>query len=211
MAQASALECRRLRGVTKLVDVSSSKVPRSNRRLGRKGTVSAGNVHHSSLQGIRLLDLTGEGANELVIESDSGGAGTAGSDLLVFDLSKGRLDEVLNTESRMQYLTDDWYTQTLDLSRTRESHGQQFCFSKTTLFEAGKAFRPPRVTRPCYKRGDGVDSAEVRDRNKMLTPPRGHQSDFHCCVPESGSLVRAWRIGDAHQRIIVADRYIRNG
>lgn len=52
-------------------------------------------VHHHSLQGIRLLDLTGEGADELVIESNSGGAGTAGSDLLVFDLSKGRLDEVL--------------------------------------------------------------------------------------------------------------------
>jgi hypothetical protein len=126
--------------------------------------------HHHSLQGIRLLDLTGEGADELVIESDSGGAGTSGSDLLVFDLSKGRLNEVLNTESRMQYMTDDWYTQTMDLSRTRQNHGQRFCFSKTTLFEAGKAFRPPRITRPCYKRGDGVDSAEVRNRNKMLTP-----------------------------------------
>lgn len=129
-------------------------------------------VHHHSLQGIRLLDLTGEGADELVIESNSGGAGTAGSDLLVFDLSKGRLDEVLNTESRMQYMTDDWYTQTMDLSRTRQNHGQRFCFSKTTLFEAGKAFRPPRITRPCYKRGDGVDSAEVRNRNKMQTPAR---------------------------------------
>jgi hypothetical protein len=129
-------------------------------------------VHHHSLQGIRLLDLTGEGADELVIESNSGGAGTAGSDLLVFDLSKGRLDEVLNTESRMQYMTDDWYTQTMDLSRTRQTHGQRFCFSKTTLFEAGKAFRPPRITRPCYKRGDGVDSAELRNRNKMLTPAR---------------------------------------
>jgi hypothetical protein len=129
-------------------------------------------VHHHSLQGIRLLDLTGVGANQLVIESNSGGAGTAGSNLLVFDLTNGRLDEVLDTESRMQYMTDDWYTQTLDLSRTREGHGQRFCFSKTTLFEAGKAFRPPRVTRPCYKRGDGVDPAEVRQRNRMLTPAR---------------------------------------
>jgi hypothetical protein len=80
-------------------------------------------VHHHSLQGIRLLDLTGEGADELVIESDSGGDGTAESDLQVFDLSNGRLHEVLNTPSRMQYMTDDWYTQTLDVSRTRENHG----------------------------------------------------------------------------------------
>jgi hypothetical protein len=129
-------------------------------------------VHHHSLQGIRLLDLTGEGAGELVIESNWGGAGNVESSLQVFDLSQGRLDEVLNTESRMQDMTDDWYTQTLDLSRTRESHGQRLCFSKTTLFEEGQAFRPPRVTRPCYRRGDGVDSAEVRNRNKMLTPPR---------------------------------------
>ena len=129
-------------------------------------------VHHHSLQGIRLLDLTGEGAHELVIESNSGGAGTAASDLLVFDLSKGHLDEVLNTETRMQHMTDYWYTQTMNLSRTRQSHGQRFCFSKTTLFEAGKAFRPPRVSRPCYKRGDGVDSAKVKDRSEMLTPAR---------------------------------------
>ena len=129
-------------------------------------------VHHDSLPGIRLLNLTGEGADELVIESSSGGAGTVDSGLQVFDLSNGRLHEVLNTPSRMQYMTDDWYTQTLDVSRTRESQGQQFCFSKTTLFEGGKAFGPPRVTHPCYKRGDGVNSAEVRSRNKMLAPPR---------------------------------------
>ncbi len=116
-------------------------------------------THHSSLQSVRLMDLTAEGSKELVIESNSGGAGTIESDLLVFDLSKGRINEVLNTPSRMQYMTDDWYTQTLDLSRTRESHGQRFCFVKTTLFESGKGLQPPRVTCPCYQRGYGVDSA----------------------------------------------------
>jgi hypothetical protein len=129
-------------------------------------------VHHHSMQGIRLLDLKGEGADELVIESNYGGAGTVESSLQVFDLSHGRLDEVLGTESRMQYMTDDWYTQTLDINRTRESHGQRFCFSKTTLFEGGKAFQPPRITRPCYKSGYGVDLNEVRERNKMLAQVR---------------------------------------
>jgi hypothetical protein len=127
-------------------------------------------VHHTSLQGIRLLDLTGNGTDDdLVIESNSGGAGTADTSLQVFDLSHGNLDEILDTESRMQYMTDDWYSQTLDVNRTRESHGQRFCFLKTTLFEEGKAFRPPRVTRPCYQRGDRVDSGKVRARNKMPT------------------------------------------
>ena len=119
-----------------------------------------------------VVHLIRYGADELVVESDSGGAGTVASDLLVFDLSKGRLDEVLNTASRMQYMTDDWYTQTLDLRRTRQSHGQRFCFSKTTLFESGKAFRSPQVTRPCYQRGHGVDAPAVRDRNNRLIPAR---------------------------------------
>jgi hypothetical protein len=127
-------------------------------------------AHHGSLQGIRLLDLTGEGPDKLVIESDSGGAGTAESDMHIFDLSTGRLDEVLNTPSRMQYMTDDRYTQTLDVNGTRENRGQQFCFSKTTLFEAGKAFQRPQITRPRYKHGDGVNPAEVRERSQRLAP-----------------------------------------
>jgi hypothetical protein len=128
-------------------------------------------VHHHFLQGIRLLDLTGQGADELVNESNAGGAGTAESNLQVFDLSSGRFDELLNTASRLQYyMTENYYSQILDISRTRESHGQRFCFSKTTLFEEGKPFQPPRVTHPCYKRSAGVDSETVRERNKLLLP-----------------------------------------
>jgi hypothetical protein len=126
-------------------------------------------VHHHSLQSIRLLDLTGKGADELVVESSVGGAGTSASGLQVFDLSQGRLDAVLDTPSRMQYMTDDWYTQTLDLNRTRENHGQRFCFSKAIFFEHGEALRPPRVTRPCYERGDGVEPIWATERNKKLT------------------------------------------
>jgi len=129
-------------------------------------------VHHNSLQGVRLLDLTGEGANQLVVESNWGGAGTIGSTLYVFDLRQGRLDEVLETESRRQSMNDDLSMQTLQASRTRQSRGQRFCFSKTTLVEEGKAFHPPRITVPCYRRGEGVDSARVTERNKILTNSR---------------------------------------
>jgi hypothetical protein len=129
-------------------------------------------VHHHTVQAIRLMDLAGRGADELVVESNFGGAGTAGSSLQVFDLSRGSFDEVAATESRMQYMTEDWYTQALDISRTRASHGQEFCFSRTALFENGEAFRPPRVTHPCYKRGEGIDSGKGMERNKMLVPLR---------------------------------------
>jgi len=129
-------------------------------------------VHHSSIQGVRLLDFTGHGADALVIESDTGGAGATLCGLHVFDLSGGHFDEVLDTQSRLQYMTDDWYTQVLDSTRRRGSRGQRFCFTKTTLFENGKAFRPPRITHPCYQRGDGVDVQDISRRNRMLAPPR---------------------------------------
>jgi hypothetical protein len=127
-------------------------------------------MHHSSLQKIDLLDLTGRGKIELLIESDGGGAGSACSTLQVFDLNHGRFDELVNTYSRLVYMEDDWFTQVLDIGRTRRTHGQQFCCVKTTLFENGKPFKPERVTHPCYKRGDGIDADDVNERNKLLAP-----------------------------------------
>ncbi len=129
-------------------------------------------VHHGAIEGIRLLNFTGDGADLLVIESDSGGAGTLLSILWMFDLSGGRFNEVLETDSRFEYMTDDSYIQVLDFARTRESRGQQFCFTKTAFLESGKAFRPPRITHPCYKRGEGVDARDSNQRNKMLAPRR---------------------------------------
>ena len=129
-------------------------------------------VHHNSLQGIRLIDGRGKSADQLVVESDWGGGGTIGSTLYAFDLRQGRFDEVLETESRLQSVNGDRYTQMLDLGRTGESHSQLFCFVKTASEEEGKAFDPPHVTHPCYKRGEGVDANKASERNQMLEPSR---------------------------------------
>jgi hypothetical protein len=129
-------------------------------------------THHFSLRRIEVLDLTGDGVDQHVIESEFGGAGTSGSSLQVFDLSRGRFDQSLHTESVLQYEKHDWYTQTLDIGRTLQSHGRQFCCSKTIRVEKGKWFNPPRVAHPCYKRGDGVDSGEARFSSTMLSPLR---------------------------------------
>lgn len=129
-------------------------------------------AHHSSLQGCELLDLTGDCLDELVVESDWGGAGTAVSSLQVFDLSHGSFEEVLRTQSRLEYMDQDVFTQVLDIRRTVQTHGQRFCVSKTILFEDGKWFKPPRLTYPCYSRGDGVDAEAVKARNELLAPLR---------------------------------------
>ncbi len=127
-------------------------------------------MHHGSLQRIALLDLTGDGVGELVVESDFGGAGTWGTSLQVFDLTDRRFNELLLTDSRLEYMGEESYIQSLDVDRTLRSHGQRFCFTKATLIEEGKAFKPPRLERLCYKRGDGVGDGGSELRKTLLAP-----------------------------------------
>jgi hypothetical protein len=127
-------------------------------------------MHHSSLQAIRMLDLTGDGVDELVVESDFGGAGTAGTNLIVFDLTQNKFEEIFSTTSRISFETDDMYKQMLDVPRTLQQRGERFCFTKTTMVEATEVFRPPRITKPCYRSDEGQLHEGVEERNKMLTP-----------------------------------------
>jgi hypothetical protein len=127
-------------------------------------------MHHSSLQRVELLDLTGDGVGELVIESNFGGAGTWGTSLQVFDLTHGRFNELLLTDSRLEYMDQERYTKSLDVDRTLRSHGQRFCFTNTILLEEGKAFKPPRLESPCYERGEGVRDEDREFRKTMLAP-----------------------------------------
>jgi hypothetical protein len=112
--------------------------------------------HHSSLQRIELMNLSGDGVHDLVVESDFGGAGTHATALQIFDLRHANFEQILNIDSRLEYMDQDGYTQTLDIPRTLRTHGQQFCVTKRTLFENGKYFFPPRISHPCYQRGEGV-------------------------------------------------------
>ncbi len=126
--------------------------------------------HHSSLQRIEVVDVTGDGIADLIVDSNWGGAETIGSSLEIFKLSGGHFEILLSAISRIEEGNRDKYTQVLDLAKTLKSQGQQFCFSKTTSHEEGHSFNPPRLTYPCYKPGDGVDLKEIRERNEMLTP-----------------------------------------
>jgi hypothetical protein len=114
-------------------------------------------MHHGSIQRVSLLDLAGTGSNYLLVESDFGGAEALLSSLELFDLSRGRLDEVLRTESRAVYLSSDLFTRTIDDEATRATRGAKFCTINTTLKEDGQGFRPPRISRECVPRGSGVN------------------------------------------------------
>lgn len=108
--------------------------------------------HHAGLERVELTDVSGDGTDDLLIESDWGGAGTAGSSLLIFSLQEGRLTQELEVVSRMEGL-DESFTQPLDLGRTRKTQGKRFCFTKTDLGSNGQLYRDRPISRPCYPRG----------------------------------------------------------
>jgi len=127
-------------------------------------------VHHWSLQKVDLVDLSGSGFEKLVIESDFGGAGSVGSTLQIFDLSYGGFEELLTTDSRIEYMDEDAFTQTLDYDQTLRLKGRHFCCVKTVLVEHGHRLRTPQVTLPCYDRDSEADTEDARARQKMLRP-----------------------------------------
>ncbi len=120
-----------------------------------------GDHHHSAIRRIELLDLTGDRAPDLVVESGFGGAAIAGIRLRVFDLSRGTFHQLVATNAHLEYDILDRFTQTLDPVKTLQSHGERFCFRKITYFEDGKRFAPARVANPCYPAGEGVDAGET--------------------------------------------------
>jgi len=125
-------------------------------------------MHHFSLKTIRMLNLSGNG-DELVIESDFGGAETWGTNFLVFNLG-ARLERIFETTSQISYMTNDRFTQELDVPETIQRGGQEFCFTKTTMFEDGILFKPARLSKVCYKPGEEQDRKETEERNKLLAP-----------------------------------------
>ena len=126
-------------------------------------------MHHFTLQTIRMLDLNGSGADELVIESDFGGAETWGTNLMIFQLAD-RIEQTFETTSQISAATDDRFTQMLDVPRTIELRGKQVCFTKTTMLEDGRIFKPVRVTKPCYIPDEDINRRETEERNQLLKP-----------------------------------------
>jgi len=126
-------------------------------------------MHHFSLKAIRMLNLSGEGADQLAIESDFGGDETWGINMLIFNLG-ARLERIFETTSQISYQTNDLFTQVLDVPETINRHAQEFCFTKTTTFEDGVLFKPARISKVCYKPGEDAEAKESEERNKMLAP-----------------------------------------
>lgn len=125
-------------------------------------------THHFSLKKIGMVDLDGSG-DELVVESDFGGAETWGTNFLAFRLID-KLVPIFETTSQLAYSIEDRFTQAFDAAATADLRGEQFCFTKTTMIENGIAFQPARTSKLCYKLDEEADRKESDERNKMLGP-----------------------------------------
>ncbi|HTB13184.1 MAG TPA: hypothetical protein VK752_16490 [Bryobacteraceae bacterium] len=130
-------------------------------------------MHHFSLKTVRMLNLAGD-ADQLLVESDFGGAETWGTNFLIFNLG-AKLERVFETTSQIAAGTSDRFTQEFDAPETIDRDAKEFCFTKTTTFEDGTLYKPPRISKVCYKPGEDPDT-DAEERNKLLAP-------FHSPVP----------------------------
>lgn len=107
--------------------------------------------HHTAIHEIQLADISGDGVEELIVESNFGGAATFAVILTVSDLSSGKFTKRFQTASLvLDNIEGSEFTQQLDIARTRETGGTKFCFTKTTYIERAVKFAKPRITYPCY-------------------------------------------------------------
>jgi hypothetical protein len=145
-----------------------SRVTRTAGKWREAASFPLDTTHHTSIQRIELTDLARDHSQELLIESDWGGAGVSGTNLAIFSLGHDKFDQWLNVPSRVyQSAGGDGFVQTLDIRRTRKERAKRFCFDKSTFATGGEWLSQPIKTQPCYRRFTG-DSA----REEMLTPGR---------------------------------------
>ncbi|HXA52008.1 MAG TPA: hypothetical protein VNV86_16945, partial [Candidatus Acidoferrum sp.] len=107
---------------------------------------------------------------------DAGGAGSIGTSMLVFDLSGRRLRPILETQSRLEYMTSDRYSQELDVERSVAQEGRSVCFELTVFAKNEKVYPKPHVSHECYPMGTGVDEKQAALLNQGLRPlePKAH-------------------------------------
>jgi len=109
---------------------------------------------HFALQSVQLVDLTGDGIPELLVESDTGDQSINATELRIYELAEGDFHRLFSTQTRWNSEPTDntVWTQTLDLARTQRERARRLCFEKTVFADSGKWFAGPKVTRPCYPR-----------------------------------------------------------
>lgn len=145
------------------------QLARENGRWEVKDRYLLETMHHFSLKTVRMLNLTGDPVDQLVIESDFGGADTWGTNFMIFEPGT-KIEQLFETTSQLTYRTDDVFTQELDVPQTMQFEGKQVCFTKTTMFENGQPFNPPGVSHVCYNVDASIDRKDAEERNKLLRP-----------------------------------------
>jgi len=110
---------------------------------------------HQSIGSIRMIDLAGNGHARLVVDSDWGGPGVAGSSFYIFDLREGNLRPVIIGQSAVSG-DPGIATAEIDIARTRPQPGPFVLLPTEDIFDPGNPSPKPKISRPCLPEGSGV-------------------------------------------------------
>jgi hypothetical protein len=101
----------------------------------------------TTFMAVKFLDAGSTGNEKLLIGADFAGAGTAGMDSAVFDLSNQKLTPLGWATTAVYFglekKDEEMFTMTLDEPRTRMSKENRIWFIKRTYIEKGKKFPKP--------------------------------------------------------------------
>jgi hypothetical protein len=113
--------------------------------------------HYTGFEDIEISDIEGDGFDELILDTNWGGAaGVIGSSLQIYSLREGQMEEWLRVTSRYGG-EDGAFEQKLDVAATKATRGQRFCFQKIEHAEADyKILRKPKVSAICYPKYEGM-------------------------------------------------------
>jgi len=98
---------------------------------------------------VGLVDLTGDGIEEVLFEGEYTGVAPRGSvrgmNMKVFDISGHTFRTLLEAQTARLEADGNDYRRILDLIRTRQAHAREFFFVKTTYGRKGRRLPKPAV------------------------------------------------------------------
>jgi len=116
-------------------------------------------THHNRIERIHFVASQTSEAEQLLVETNSGGGGTVDSMLFIFEPSRGNLRPVVRIPVRLysNLEEEEMFVQVFEVPQSVREDTEHFCFTRTEYAEHDEWFKPPHVTEACFGRGTGVE------------------------------------------------------
>ncbi len=125
-----------------------SLLEKTQRRVMILSEFEPNTQHHSAITSVRFH------GPQLFLKSDDGGAGIARNCLYVVEIHGTKLSPIVVVATQVD--GESMWKQTLDWGPTSVQK-YRYCFNMVERAEDGVMFPKPKISHPCYSRGDGLD------------------------------------------------------